>query len=58
MVLFSSRATKIELLWQHDPPQDLPMTAIAATLSLTATVRPVRLQQQAGRLWRPIHART
>jgi hypothetical protein len=34
------------------------MTTTAATMSLTATVRPVRVEQQAGRLRRPIHART
>jgi hypothetical protein len=34
------------------------MTTSAANLPLTATAGPVRVKQQAGRLWRPIHART
>jgi hypothetical protein len=34
------------------------MTTITAFLPLTTTARPVRVQQQPGRLWRPTLARS
>jgi hypothetical protein len=42
-----------ELPRQPRCPQDRPMTTITAFVPLTSTARPVRVQQQPGRMRRP-----